>query len=350
MREADNTIKFTFDGQNSVDLNAIQSAIDPVAEIQTEAVPAEVQDTPAPEATVPAEITQEAAPTPPAQKPTEELKTYKITVDGQELEVTEADLKSGHMRHRDYTQKTQKVAAREKELEAQTKAWEAERQQVNDYLSQIDQFLKDQAAIDAYRERAFGVRQAPVQMPQVDPNQPITAAQVAEIARYNAEQVRLSTQSQIEDAKRTALAVQQRIEEAQRGVVMERMESAINTHVSTLLEKFPILKRFEGIEDELIGEAARYMPTDRKGTLEDAKSKLSEAAERRMATIRAIADEEKKQTAVKAAQAKKNSTEPVGGTTPKQAAGRSLSLDTRDRKNFLKAAEEDLRALLGQDK
>lgn len=352
MREADNTISFTFDGKNAVDLNAIQAAIDPVAEIQTEAT-SEV--TPTTEVEVPGQITQpEAKQTevPSAQKSEsqpEELKTYKITVDGQEMEVTEADLKAGHMRHRDYTQKTQRVAEKERQLLADQQKWEQERVQINTYLNEIDQFLRDQEAIKAYQERAFGYTPSPAAMPQMDPNQPITAAQAAEISRYNAEQVRLTTERQLAEIRQAALDAQNRVTQSQNAVVRERMASEIDTHVSSMLDKYPVLKKFEGIEDELIGEAARYMPTDRKGTLEDAKARLSEAAERRMATIRTIAEEEKKQSAIKAAQLKKNSTEAPGGTAPKSPTGRTLSLATKDRKDFLKAAEEDLRALMGKN-
>jgi hypothetical protein len=347
-RQADNTVTFSFDGpkHQPVDLNAIQAAI------------SEEAGEPAPEAKAdptppPAAIKQAQADIPEPQTQTEQaepqpatedtLRTFKIVVDGQELEVTEADLKAGHMRQRDYTQKTQALSAKEKALEAERAAWNQERSAVQQELAQIDAFLRNQQAMDSYYEKAFGVRRGQqVPMPQVDPNKPLTAAEVAEISRYNAEQVRISTERQIAEARQEALRAQQYALEGRQAVQREKLEVAVDAHISTLLDKYPVLKKFEDIADELMGDAARYKPR----SIDEAKARLSEAAERRVATIRSIAAEEQKQAAVKAAQLKRTSPEPPGGTAPKPPAGKKLTLDSQDRKALRAAAEEDLKAFL----
>jgi hypothetical protein len=120
----------------------------------------------------------------------------------------------------------------------------------------------------------------------------------------------------------------------------------MDSHLKAVLDKYPVLRQLsENIEDELIGDAVQTRPK----SVEEAKVKLTEAAERRVAALRAIAAEEKKQAAVKAAQLKKTSTEKPGGSAPRQEPGKKVSLDTADRKNLLAAAEADLRAWMGKD-
>ena len=353
--QSTNAYEFSFDRPNhSTDLNAVQEVINADPAVQAEGATAA---NPPAEPATPAEITPppaaqtvelEAQPAATAAKSqTEELKTYKITVDGQELEVTEADLKSGHMRHRDYTQKTQTVAAEREAVRREREQWQQEKTAVSQELSAIDKFLRDQAAVDAYYEKAFGVRRGEViAPPQIDPNKPPSAEEVAAIARYNAEQVRIHTDRQIAEIRQEALKAQQLVLAERAHAGRSSAEATINQHLTSLLDKYPVLKKFEGIEEDLFGEAARYMPSDRQGTLEDAKQRLSEAADRRMATIRAIADDEKKQAAVSAAKLKQHSTEAPGGAVPRPAGGRKLTLNTGDRKDFLAAAEADLRAIM----
>lgn len=344
-------VALNFDGPKGVDLNAIQAALDAeVGPAAAEPAPADNQHAAeaAPAENTPAAVAEPATEPPPPQ---EALKTHKITVNGQELEVTEADLKSGHMRHLDYTQKTQALAAERQALAAQIQQerqqWEQERAAVAAELSQLDQFLKDQNAVATYMQKAFGVSQlGPTPPPQIDPNKPLTAVEVAEIARYNAEQVRLQMQREVIEARQEALKAQQAVLGSKRMAERATAEAEIDLHLRGLLDKHPVLKKFEGIEEELMGEAARYMPGDRKGTVQDAKQRLSEAAERRMATIKAIAEDTQKAAAVEAAKLRKTSPEPVGGSVPKPAPGKKLTLNATDRKEFLAAAEADLRAFM----
>ena len=353
--QSTNAYEFSFDRpSHSTDLNAIQGVIDADPAVQAEAAavatpqaePAVQQDTTP--AVVPEKVEVSAQPAATTVTPqAEELKTFKITVDGQELEVTEADLKSGHMRHRDYTQKTQQVAAEKAAIQREREQWQQHNAAVAQELTTIDQFLRDQAAVDAYYEKAFGVRRGEqLAPPQIDPNKPPSAEEVAAISRYNAEQVRIHNDRQLAQIRQENLRTQQMLLAERQHAGRATAEADIDRHVGSILDKYPVLKRFEGIEEDLYGEASRYMPTDRKGTIEDAKAKLSEAAERRMATIRAIADEEKKQVAVQAAQLKRQSTEAPGGAAPRPPAGKKLTLSTADRKDLMAAAVADLQAMM----
>lgn len=349
--KSDNTVTFSFDSpRNAPDLEALQAAIDsgeagdstPAPEAKVDETPAQAEEiTTSPQATQTEEV---QTPAPAKAEPQQvQLKTHKITVDGQELEVTEDDLKSGHMRHRDYTQKTQQIAARERQLDSEKQAWQAEIQKRDLELDRIDQFLRNQNAIEAYVGKAFGAK-VPVNMPVLDPNQPPTAAQVAEIARYNAEQIRLQTEQQLNELRRETQTVRQQAVEGQNAVIREKLESQVKAHISTILEKYPILKKFEDIEEELMQDAARRGARN----LDEAKVQLSAAADRRFATVKAIADDEKKQTAIKAAELKRNSSQPPGGTAPRPAPAKKLTLDSRDAKALRAAAEEDLRAMMEQ--
>lgn len=348
--------EFGFDKpSHSTDLNAIQAVINADPAVQAAAadeakLASSTTQVPG-DQTPPAAEKVEAAQPSPAKETSQagDIKTVTITVDGQELEVTEADLKAGHMRHRDYTQKSQAVAAEKRAIAEERAAWNQEKAAISQELGAIDQFLKDQQAMDAYYEKAFGVRRGEViQPPQIDPNKPITAEEVAQISRYNAEQVRIHADRQIAEARQEALRAQQFIVNERAAASRAVAQTEIDRHLGALLDKYPVLKKFEDIAEDIYGDAARYMPTDRKGTIEEAKQRLSEAVERRITTIRSIAEEEKKSQAVAAATLKKHSTEAPGGAAPRPAEGRKLTLSARDRKDFQAAAEADLRAIMGQ--
>lgn len=346
--QSDNAVTFSFDtpSHKGVDEAALRAAISVEAGEPAEPAPApaaakaSADPPPPPAAATPPETsaTPPASPAPPA----DELKTYKIVVEGQELEVTEADLKAGHMRQRDYTQKTQRLSDREKQLTAQQQQWTQEQEQVRAELARIDQFLKDQAAIDAYYEQAFGKPRGQIQAPQVDPNKPLTADDVARIAAYNAEQIRMSSSREIAAVRAEALKAQQIATAHATSLAAQRMEADVDKHLSGLLDKYPILRKFDAIEEELFADASRFKPT----SLDDAKVKLTEAVERKVAVIKAITADEAKSAAVKAAALKKTGTEPLGGTPPPRPAGKTLSMDDRHRKERLAAAEADVRAFL----
>lgn len=352
--QSDNAIQFTFGGPNPLpdeaSLRATIEALDPDS-APTAAPTAKPEATAAPAASTPADdakvetpeaqaATALAAPTPEA-----DLKTYEITVDGQKLTVTEADLKSGHMRLQDYTRKTQAVAARERELTAREQSYQTEITRLQGEQAQIDAFLRNQAAIEAYQRQAFGANQ--MQPPQLDPSRPPTAQEVAQIAAYNAEQVRLATVRETSDqlqAMRNELAQQAR--QAQETIVKERVGNEVDTHVAALVKRYPILSKVsEDVAEELIGEALKFGPP---ANMDEAKARLTQVAESRVARIQTLLKESQKQEAVAAAKLRQSSTEPPGGIPAKAPPGRKLSLDPRGRKDLIDAGIADVQAFLGQ--
>lgn len=74
-----------------------------------------------------------------AVEETPEPQAVKVKVDGQEIEVTLDELKSGYSRTQDYTKKTQEVANLRKEVEAERQAIVSERQAYAQILSQLEQ-------------------------------------------------------------------------------------------------------------------------------------------------------------------------------------------------------------------
>lgn len=66
---------------------------------------------------------------------------HKVLVDGQEIEVTYEELKAGFSRTRDYTQKTQAVAAQRKQVEAEATQVRAQRARYDGVLKQAEDAL-----------------------------------------------------------------------------------------------------------------------------------------------------------------------------------------------------------------
>lgn len=339
---SDNAITFSFDtpGGNVPSEEVLQAEFAGATGEAAKATPSATA-TPAPAADdTPAPDTKEGD---EAQSTsTEEPRTYKVKVNGQELVVTEKDLLDGHMRLKDYTQKTQRLADMQRDWETTVKGQvETRATQLEQELASIDQFLQNREAIEAYMQKAFGGGQAP-QLPQVAADQPLTAKQVADIARYNAEQVRTSTiqQMQQEMNRRETLAVKERAEAAQR----VRIESDINAHINTILDKFPGLRKYDGIEDELMADAAKRLALKGSTDVEEAKQLLGEAAERKIAWAKAISADDKKQAAVASAKLTRNGIEPPGGTGVRPQTPRKLSLDTKDRSALIEENIKEMEA------
>lgn len=79
----------------------------------------------------------EATDTEQSEKP----QTYRTKVDGEEIEVTLEEALKGYSRQQDYTRKTMALSAKEKEIVAQETAARAERQQVAEKLTELEQAI-----------------------------------------------------------------------------------------------------------------------------------------------------------------------------------------------------------------
>ena len=69
----------------------------------------------------------------------EDEPTFKVKVNGEEIEVTESELKAGYSRQADYTRKTQALQKERKTFEEETGAVRAEREQYATLLDQLKQ-------------------------------------------------------------------------------------------------------------------------------------------------------------------------------------------------------------------
>lgn len=68
--------------------------------------------------------------------------TVKVKIDGEEVEVTLDELKSGYSRTKDYTRKTQELAEQRKSFEAEATAIREERQVYGQLLNQLQQQIQ----------------------------------------------------------------------------------------------------------------------------------------------------------------------------------------------------------------
>lgn len=71
-----------------------------------------------------------------------QLKTVKVKVDGEEIDVTLDELKSGYSRTKDYTKKTQELANQRKAFEAEASAIREEREVYGQLLNQMQQQIQ----------------------------------------------------------------------------------------------------------------------------------------------------------------------------------------------------------------
>jgi hypothetical protein len=108
-------------GITSETIDAIKGFLNPTVDETTESIPTENTEP------------EEAQP---------EVRTFKVKVDGEELEVPEDELLKGYSRTSDYTRKTQKLSEERKSLEAEAMAVKAEREQYAHTLTALKQQLQ----------------------------------------------------------------------------------------------------------------------------------------------------------------------------------------------------------------
>lgn len=155
--------------------------------------PSEAEATLAP-AEVDAQPTEE---TPTAQ----EQPTYKIRVDGEELEVPLDDLLRGYSRTSDYTRKTQKLSEERKALEAEAEQVRVERQ----HYAQTLTALKAQLSTTDEPDWQKLLSDDPLEYVRQDA---VHRARKERLAAIESEQHRLAQQSQVDQQKALQVHVQ----------------------------------------------------------------------------------------------------------------------------------------------
>lgn len=82
-----------------------------------------------------------------------EVRTFRVKVDGEEIEVPEDEVLKGYSRTADYTRKTQKLSEEKRALEAEANAVKAERERYLEGLRLIESQFKQEEKVDWARLR-----------------------------------------------------------------------------------------------------------------------------------------------------------------------------------------------------
>lgn len=236
-----------------------QEEVEAQSDEQSEVEPEESEETESEETEEQDEESQE----PPAQ-------TIKVKVDGEEVEVTLDELKSGYSRTKDYTKKTQEVAQARKALESEFQQVFAERQQYGQLLSQLAQQIQTNVQEpDWDLLRNTDPIEYSVQWTEFQRNQ-----QKAQVIQ--AEQQRLAQQQQIDQQKQMAATL-----ERERGALLAVVPEWSNPEVAKS-EKQMVIEQGKklGFSDDELAQAFdhRAIVALRKAALYDKlMSKRAEA-------------------------------------------------------------------------
>lgn len=133
------------------DTPVTESAFDPVAGFEAAlgksfGEPPPEKQAPPTELEVPEELEIEDKPdkAEEVEEDKPEPRTYKVKVDGKEIEVPEDELLKGYSRHQDYTRKTMELAAERQQAQQAVQQVMQERQQYQIQLNQLSQALGQQ--------------------------------------------------------------------------------------------------------------------------------------------------------------------------------------------------------------
>jgi hypothetical protein len=282
-------------------------------------------ETPAPTPTPePAAVTPSPEPTAtPASEVATPAKTYKVKVDGEEMEVPEDELLNGYSRTAKFTKNMMQLAE-------QRKAFEAQVQQAQEREKAINEFFRDPQNIVRYYESVTGQKLTPAQaqaaiaantppvpgadeFATVSTVQQLAAKEAADKAKALEQQVAERLQQSVQQTQRwTQEQIQKAQIEAEQSRKAVEYHGEINSTVSSLLDQFPVLKAVDDIENILCFDAQRMDPS----SLVEAKAALLNVAKARAEKLEAQFTERMKQTAVQQTKLSTQGIEPPGGTAP----------------------------------
>lgn len=138
----------------------------------------------------------------------EQPQVFTVKVDGKEVEVTLNELQNGYSRTQDYTRKTQQVAEARKELEAESAAIRAEREQYAQLLGALQQQLESAG-------------EQPIDWDRLYAEDPIEWVRQRELARDKQER---QAAIQSEQQRLSQLTAQQRADEMKATLAKESEE------------------------------------------------------------------------------------------------------------------------------
>lgn len=188
---------------------------------------------------VPAAVVPAITPTVPTVTPLTDESLVEIQENGQSVKKPWKDVKSGILMQQDYTRKTQEVAA-ERAANAKTTA------ELQDIYKAV---LAKQAEVDSYKERlSVGLGLVPAEV--VDPNAPLTKADVEKMFKAHA--------AQITDATARTVTERERVVEERRQ--FEHYEGLTKSTVDAMVSQYPNLKSIPHLDLVLKREAGLKLP------------------------------------------------------------------------------------------
>jgi hypothetical protein len=204
--------------------------------------------------------------------------------DGRTETIARKDLPNAILMQRDYTQKTQRLAEREKQFQPILTA----AQQLAQEREQITQLFSNPAALAQFAQEQYGAEFArlfqpsdPNPIPGVAPDDIITAQQAAQIAEQRTQAYLSGLQQKLQQLEsrfegKTKEVVEQGIQQLKDSQEVATHQKALDAHVDSLFEAHPLLKAVPEM-----GDALRFRVFNRNPqTQEEAMKYLSEEAVR----------------------------------------------------------------------
>jgi len=147
---------------------------------------------------------------------TEQPATYRVKIDGEEVEVTLDEALKGYQRERDYTRKTQEVAQQRKALVEQEASFAAERERARNLLAVLETRLAD-----------------------TDDTEDLEALRYDNPGEYAA---RVAEKLQRAELAKAAAAERQRLEEQDKATQAQQRQAEVAEEMGKLLTALPAWK------------------------------------------------------------------------------------------------------------
>lgn len=236
--------------------------------------------------------------------------------DGRTETIARKDLPNAILMHRDYTQKTQKLAEREKQFQPILSA----AQQLAAEREQISQLFNNPQQLAKFAQETYGAEFAKLFAPQgpglqgVAPDDIITAQQAAEIADVRTQAYINQLQQRLQELEgkfeaKTKAVVEKGIQELTDSQQIAAHQKVLDAHVQSLFEANPLLKAVPEMEDAL-----RFRVYNRNPQSEaEAMKMLTEEADKQAKALQRQFEDLNKQALAGKAKLSTHGVEPPGG-------------------------------------
>ena len=211
------------------------------------------------------------------QEEQDQAQTFTVKVDGKEVAVTLEELQNGYSRTQDYTRKTQQIAEVRKQVEQETQAVRAERQQYAQLLGALQaqlQATEPQVDLDRlYHEDPIEwVRQKEVMRERQEKAYAIQAEQqrLSQLSQYEQQRAMEETLSSQKDALLAALPTWKdpKTARAEKALVVESAKAAGFSEEdlkSVYDHRLVLLLRKAGLYDQMVSKRQGIKPVVNNG-------------------------------------------------------------------------------------